>query len=424
MRVSSFLTATSLSTALFFGSAVAQRTTEQQEAQITNATEECTPYYYAPSADQRYNFPTIWEPASILSNDTEAQAKYQSIQSAIPNIPPKGTQPQSLEGNFTGYSYPASDPDCWWTFDKCTTPKLSSLPPDMTGAPEPDTLGFGFDDGPNCSHNAFYDYLEANNQKATMFYIGSNVMDWPLEAQRGLADGHEICVHTWSHRYTTSLTNEQVFAEFYYTMKAIKLVVGVTPTCWRPPFGDMDDRVRAIAHALGLRTIVWQYDSNDWQVAAGDATVQQVNQNYQNLINSAKNGTFANTGTIMLTHELNNFTMSEMMTYYDQLKSAFKHLVPMLVSLNQTQPYVETNYSLPTFEQYISGTLTTSGPPPNPSNLPGLAPATTLGASGSASTGAPGSSGSKNGAMGGMSSNMGAWAATAVLMGSVARMML
>lgn len=26
--------------------------------------------------------------------------------------------------------------------------------------------------------------------------IGSNVVDWPLEAQRGLADGHEICGHT------------------------------------------------------------------------------------------------------------------------------------------------------------------------------------------------------------------------------------
>ena len=25
-----------------------------------------------------------------------------------------------------------------------------------------------------------------------MFYVGSNVMDWPLEAQRALADGHEI----------------------------------------------------------------------------------------------------------------------------------------------------------------------------------------------------------------------------------------
>lgn len=27
-----------------------------------------------------------------------------------------------------------------------------------------------------------------------MFYVGSNVVDWPLEAQRGLADGHEMCV--------------------------------------------------------------------------------------------------------------------------------------------------------------------------------------------------------------------------------------
>lgn len=30
--------------------------------------------------------------------------------------------------------------------------------------------------------------------KATMFYIGSNVMDWPLQAQRGLSDGHEMYV--------------------------------------------------------------------------------------------------------------------------------------------------------------------------------------------------------------------------------------
>jgi hypothetical protein len=29
------------------------------------------------------------------------------------------------------------------------------------------TLGYGFDDGPNCSHNAFYDYLTSQNQKAS-----------------------------------------------------------------------------------------------------------------------------------------------------------------------------------------------------------------------------------------------------------------
>jgi len=26
-----------------------------------------------------------------------------------------------------------------------------------------------------------------------MFFIGSGVMNWPLEAQRVLADGHQIC---------------------------------------------------------------------------------------------------------------------------------------------------------------------------------------------------------------------------------------
>jgi peptidoglycan/xylan/chitin deacetylase (PgdA/CDA1 family) len=54
-------------------------------------------------------------------------------------------------------------------------------------------MGYGFDDGPNCTHNAFYDYLASQNQKATMFYIGSNVLDWSHEARRALTDGHEIC---------------------------------------------------------------------------------------------------------------------------------------------------------------------------------------------------------------------------------------
>ncbi|OAX33219.1 glycoside hydrolase/deacetylase [Rhizopogon vinicolor AM-OR11-026] len=338
-------------------------------------------------------FPTIWQPATIVSNDTDAQAKYQSIQSQIPNIQPKGTQPASLEGDFSNFTptYPSSDPDCWWTYDQCTTPKLAGLPPDLAAVPEPDTLGYGFDDGPNCSHNAFYDYLTQNDQKATMFYIGSNVMNWPLEAQRALADGHEICVHTWSHRYMTSLTNDEVFAEFYYTvrMQAIQMVVGVTPTCWRPPFGDVDDRVRAIAHALGLRTIIWKYDSNDWREGTANITAADIDANYEALIARQQNGTFATEGVIMLTHELNNFTMSEAMKFYDQLKAAFKYIVPVGVATNQTQPYVETGYSLPSFDQYISGTTTISG-----------GPSPTFGSTGATGSGSPSGSSSSGSATG------------------------
>jgi hypothetical protein len=404
----------------FLPSATAQdRTTEQGEAQISDPNTECTPYYYAPVSEALSLFPPLWTPATIVANDATATSVYQSFESQIPNIAPKGTQPESEEGNWTGLVYPSTDPDCWWTYMQCTTPKIAGIPPDLASVPEPDTLGYGFDDGPNCSHNAFYDYLQQNNQKATMFYIGSNVMDWPLEAQRGLADGHEICVHTWSHRYMTALTNDEVFAELYYTTALIKMVTGVTPTCWRPPFGDVDDRVRFIAQALGLRTIIWKYDSNDWRAGTANITDADVDTNYQNLITMAQNGTFSTGGTIMLTHELNNFTMSEAVKFYDQLKSAFKYLVPMGVATNQTQPYVEADFTQPSFEQYISGTTTISNPISFPTTFSPPSSPTSSGGS-SSSTPATGANGARRMGMDGL----GGLIVSAAFVGGILRVLM
>jgi len=84
---------------------------------------------------------------------------------------------------------------------------------------------------------------------------------YPAAAKRGLNDGHHLCVHTWSHPAMTTQTNAQVVAELYWTLKAIKEATGVTSKCWRPPQGDVDDRVRAIAHQMGLRTILWDHDT-------------------------------------------------------------------------------------------------------------------------------------------------------------------
>ena len=63
-------------------------------------------------------------------------------------------------------------------------------------------------------------------------------------------------------------------AELGWTRKAIKTVLGVTPTTMRPPYGDIgmrsafplcwllltpskDDRVRAISLAMGMVPIMW-----------------------------------------------------------------------------------------------------------------------------------------------------------------------
>ena len=135
----------------------------------TDPNQECTPYTYSPVASLASSFPANWvQPAVIVANDTEALNKWNSIKSSIPtNIPVKGT----VKGDFSNFTptYNTSDPDCWWTYDKCDTPKLAGLSPDIISIPEPQSLGYGFDDGPNCSHNAFYNFLTSNKQKASKF---------------------------------------------------------------------------------------------------------------------------------------------------------------------------------------------------------------------------------------------------------------
>ncbi|KAM0786973.1 hypothetical protein ACM66B_002391 [Microbotryomycetes sp. NB124-2] len=331
--------------------------TWQQQAAIKDGTQECQPYDYPPVSNIVHTYPPIWDIAD-LSNpniDPEVIALFSKINSSIPNIPPKGSPDGVWNGGYNG----GQDPDCWWTYTGCTTPKDTSLPRDITQCDEPRTWGYTLDDGPNCTHNAFYDFLQEQNQKADLFYIGSNVLDWPLEAQRGLADGHVLHAHTWSHHYMTGLTNEQAFAELYFSKKAIKDIVGVTVRSWRPPFGDVDDRIRYIAEQLDMKTILWNEDTHDWNwVNLGIPTIEQ---NYQDIIGNVSQK-YSTSGTIVLSHELNNETMSLAQEFLPQIKKAFTGgVMPAAVCNNNTNPYLETEaYTYPNYAQWVAGTTSVS----------------------------------------------------------------
>ncbi|TIC72956.1 glycoside hydrolase/deacetylase [Wallemia mellicola] len=331
-------------------------TDAESAALIQDPIEECTSYNVPMVDEIKPNFPPIWEPAVIVEGDTAAQNKFNEIKQVLPsNIKPKGTH----DGDFskTLPSYDVSDPDCWYTFNKCTKPKVEGLSDDITNLPEPETWGLGFDDGPNCSHNKFYDFLSENELKANMYYIGSNVLNWPYQAQRGRSDGHQLCVHSWSHHHMTSFDDEGAFAELYYTIQAIKAVTGVTPTCWRPPFGDVDDRIRLIAESLGLETTLWEYDTKDWQTNFSQLDIDTVRQNYEDVFDAAKNGTFNDHGTIVLTHEITGNTMDLFMEMYPKIKENFKYVVPFYAATNTTNLYVETDEEVEqgeTFEDYVN----------------------------------------------------------------------
>ncbi|KAG0738656.1 hypothetical protein G6F59_006647 [Rhizopus arrhizus] len=308
-----------------------------------------------------------------MNTSSEFTQLYNSIDwSKAPNVPVRKLN--AAGGlDLAGYDT-VNDPACWWSATQCTKPKSQNTNADIVNCPEPETWGLTFDDGPNCSHNAFYDYLQQNNQKASMFYIGSNVLNWPYGALRGLKDGHHLCGHTWSHKMMTTLNNQEVLAELYYTAKAIKYVTGVTPLYWRPALGDLDDRVRWIATQLNMTAMLWNLDTNDW--AAGTTpgiTADTVNQKYLDYIQMGRNGTFQSKGNIVLSHEINNMTMDFFMKHYPDIKKSYKHVTDVATCMNISNPYFEKVITFANFEVSTTkniSSVTGSGVVPGASGSP------------------------------------------------------
>ncbi|CAG7849395.1 SubName: Full=Probable Chitin deacetylase {ECO:0000313/EMBL:CCA71793.1} [Serendipita indica DSM 11827] len=156
-------------------------------------------------------------------------------------------------------------------------------------------------------------FLSMMNLHSTFFVVGSRALSRPEILQAEYMAGHQISVHTWSHSALTTLTNEQIIAELGWTAKIIKDVTGVTPNTFRAPYGDIDDRVRAIGRAMGFTSIIWtgytnpqtnqldNFDTNDWHIAAGTVSASGVIAAFENILQSA---TLLNTGFIVLAHDL------------------------------------------------------------------------------------------------------------------------
>ncbi|KAI8878680.1 carbohydrate esterase family 4 protein [Backusella circina FSU 941] len=313
-------------------------------------------------------YPEPW--GKLSTTHPEVKAVIAAIDwSKVPKAPVRKVDSKG-DMVMTGYSAD-KDPYCWWSDTNCVKPKASYLPSDISYCPNPTDWGLNYDDGPlnpsgdkeldKWAEPELYNFLaKNNNQKATLFYIGSNVATFPEAAKRALNDGHTICVHTWSHPQMTTKSNYQVVAELYWTLRAIKEATGITTKCWRPPYGDVDDRVRAIAWQMGMRTIIWDQDTNDWNMpgdGGGNLSPSTVDGYFGNWIKKGKTGADKH-GHIVLEHELNNATVKMTEKWLPRLQGVF-NVVPIHKCMNVSQPYWENNWIYPT-EQDEDGFSNTS----------------------------------------------------------------
>lgn len=170
----------------------------------------------------------------------------------------------------------------------------------------------------------------------------------------------------------TTQTNAQVVAELYWTLRAIKEATGVTTKCWRPPFGDVDDRVRAIAWQMGLQTMLWDQDTNDWDMpgdGGGKLAPSKVDGYFEDWIETRKKGTDKH-GHIVLQHELNNATVKMAEKWLPKIQESF-NVVSIQQCLNVTQPYWETNWVYPAKNENVTATINTT------TAIPSVDPSTT-----------------------------------------------
>jgi peptidoglycan/xylan/chitin deacetylase (PgdA/CDA1 family) len=246
----------------------------------------------------------------------------------------------------------------WWTCGGYTRVT------DITACPDKLTWGVSFDDGPGFYTQELLEYLSSKNLTSTFFVVGSRVVERPQVLVEEYMAGHEIAVHTWSHRPLTMLTTEQVVAELGYTRKAIKDVLGVTPTLMRPPYGDIDDRVRAISLAMGMVPVIWTrtpsgvvFDTNDWKVPGGVVTGAQSYATFESILSNA---TTLDNGFIVLEHDL----------YAQTVDLAIGYTLPAAMSFNPTLTLDSIGHcnQIPDTNLYRESNLNTSFPYANSSS--------------------------------------------------------
>ena len=108
-----------------------------------------------------------------------------------------------------------------------------------------------------------YQFLANNSEHVTHFFIGTNILQYPdLFKTAFETNQDDIAVHTWTHPYMTTRTNLEILGELGWTMELIQNSTGGRiPKYWRPPFGDSDMRVRAIANEVfGLKAVLWNQE--------------------------------------------------------------------------------------------------------------------------------------------------------------------
>ncbi|TPX78438.1 hypothetical protein CcCBS67573_g00278 [Chytriomyces confervae] len=199
--------------------------------------------------------------------------------------------------------------------------------------PTSNVWGASFDDGPAEGTPVLLDYFDKKNLQATFWVIGAHVAKRPELLLRAYQSGHQIGIHTWTHPRLREISDDEIIAELVYSARAVYAVIGVYPKYFRPPYGNVDDRVRNLAALVGMTSVLWSKDSQDWQNTHSASLNTVVPSNFRTWLSS---GSMLD---ISLQHDLEQDEGQVAVTAMNMLLDAGRVIKPLSECIGDDTPY-------------------------------------------------------------------------------------
>ncbi|MER6825914.1 polysaccharide deacetylase family protein [Streptosporangium sp. NPDC000563] len=168
---------------------------------------------------------------------------------------------------------------------KATTASKAKPAPKAKPTPKPvdcakvKCIALTFDDGPGKYADKLLDTFKKYKSKATFFLEGQYVKSRPAFAKRMVTEGHDIGNHSYTHPHLREISEDKIREELTKTQDIVKKVTGKYPTTIRPPYGEFDERVSAIATQMNMPIILWNGGSRDWATKNEKAIYDEVLKN-------------------------------------------------------------------------------------------------------------------------------------------------
>lgn len=133
-----------------------------------------------------------------------------------------------------------------------------------------------FDDGPGDRTMELLNVLETYHAHATFFMLGKKVPSYTDTVKKMKDIGCELGNHSYDHANLTKLDVQGIQSEVNQTNENIKAIVGQGATVMRPPYGSVNDTVKA---SVGMPMIFWSLDTLDWKTKNAQSTIDMVMNN-------------------------------------------------------------------------------------------------------------------------------------------------